>query len=89
LPDNANLNSVEEAMIVFDNVTKSHLADEKQFVCYDIKYNFLPQFFTDWVICHAWLLYLTDNIKSSISMLKDVIGKIQNIIRSNNYHEIK
>lgn len=73
--------------MIFDNVTKNILANEEQFMHCDLLYNYLPQFLIEWVICHAWFLYLTQNIQKSVSMLKDVINKIQNIIKINNYPE--
>lgn len=86
-PDNASSNLTEEAKLVFDNVTENLLTDEEQFMYCDLKYNYLPQFLIEWVICRAWFLYLTQNIQTSVSMLKYVIDKIQNIITSNNYQE--
>lgn len=87
LPKNENLKLTEDATIVFDNVTESVLAKKEQFICCDIKYNYLPQFIIEWITCHAWFLYLTRNVQISISMLRTVIEKIQNIIKVNNYEE--
>lgn len=83
----ASFKLIEEAMIVFDNVTESILADQEQFICCDMKYNYLPQFLIEWITCRAWFLYLTQNVQTSVAMLKVVIGKIQNIIKINNYEE--
>lgn len=85
LPKHASLNLTEEAMLVFDNVTESILNDKEQFSYCDLKYNYLPQFLIEWVICRAWFLYLTQNVQTSVSMLKDVIGKIKNIITAESY----
>lgn len=87
LPKNANLNLTEEAMLVFDNVTESILKDKEQFAYCDLKYNYLPQFLIEWVICRAWFLYLTESVQTSVSMLKDVIIKIKNIITTENYQK--
>lgn len=86
-PDHTSSNLTEEAKLIFDNVTKSLLADEEQFMYCDIKYNYLPQFLIEWVICRAWFLYLTQNVQTSVSMLKYIINTIQNIIKSKNYQE--
>lgn len=87
LPQHADSSLIEEATHIFDNVTESILADEEQFSYCDLQYNYLPQFLIEWIICRAWFLYLTQNMKTSVSMLKDVIEKIQNIIRVKNYPE--
>lgn len=87
MPDNANLDSTEEAMLVFDNVTENLLVNEEQFAHSDLQYNYLPQFLIEWVICHAWFLYFSKSIQSSVSMLKNVMKKIQNIISKNCYQE--
>ncbi|VVC44062.1 siRNA-mediated silencing protein NRDE-2,Tetratricopeptide-like helical domain [Cinara cedri] len=87
LPECASLNLTEEALLIFSNVTESILVDEEQFAYCTIQYNYLPQFLIEWVSCHAWFLYLTQNVKTSVSMLKDVIEKIQNIIKINKYQE--
>lgn len=87
MPDQASLNSIEEAMLAFDNTTINILTDEEQFDHCDLQYNYLPQFLIEWVICRAWFLYLVKNIQTSTSMLKDVIKKIQNIIEINCYKE--
>lgn len=87
MPEQASLNSIEGAMLAFNNMTINILTDEEQFVHCDLQYNYLPQFLIEWVICHAWFLYLVKNIQTSTSMLKDVIGKIQNIIKINGYKE--
>ncbi|XP_026804790.1 protein NRDE2 homolog [Rhopalosiphum maidis] len=87
LPKNANLNLTEEAMLVFDNITESILKDKEQFAYCDLKYNYLPQFLIEWVICRAWFLYLTESVQISVSMLKDVIIKIKNIITTENYQK--
>lgn len=84
-PKNASLNSIDEATIVFENITESILANEEQFIHYDLLYNYLPQFLIEWVICRAWFLYFTQSVQISVSMLKDVIKKIQNIITVNSY----
>lgn len=85
LPEHVSLNLAEEAMLVFDNVTGNILNEEEQFAYSDLKYNYLPQFFIEWVVCRAWFLYLTQNVQASVSMLKDVIRKIKNIITTKNY----
>jgi len=87
LPDVVSLNLIEEAILIFENVTGSILADEEQFSYCDLQYNYLPQFLIEWITCRAWFLYLTQNVHTSISMIKDVIDKIQNIIRTKNYQE--
>lgn len=87
LPKNENLNLIEDAMLVFDRVTENILADEEQFISFDMKYNYLPQFIIEWITCHAWFLYFTKNIQTSTSMLKVVMEKIQNIIKKNNYEK--
>lgn len=87
LPKNASSNLIEQAVNVFDNVTEQCLSDTKQFSSYGLDYNYLPQFLIEWVICRAWFLYLTHNVQSSVSMVKDVIVKIQNIIKTNEYQE--
>lgn len=86
-PDHACLSLTDEAMTVFNHVTESLLTNEEQFAYCDMQYNYLPQFFVEWNICHAWFLYFTQNVQASVSMLKDVIGKIQNIIRTRSYQE--
>lgn len=86
-PECSSINLTEEALLVFSNVTESILDDEKQFAYYNIQYNYLPQFLIEWVSCHAWFLYLTRDVKTTVSMLKDVIEKIQNIIKLNSYQE--
>lgn len=86
-PDHANFNLTEKAVVIFNNTTEELLTDEEQFAYCSLQYNYLPQFFIEWVICHAWFLYLTENVQSSVSMLKDVIGKIQNIIKLKSYPE--
>lgn len=86
-PECASIHLTEEALLVFSNVTKSILDDEKQFAYYNIQYNYLPQFLIEWVSCHAWFLYLTQDVKTTVSFLKDVIKKIQNIIELNSYQE--
>lgn len=86
-PKHASLNSTEEAMMVFDNVTESILANEEQFSHCDLLYNYLPQFLIEWVNCHAWFLYFTKNVQTSVSMLEDVIMKIQNIVKVKSYPE--
>lgn len=85
IPKHANLNSTEEATMIFDNVTQSILANEEQFMHCNLLYNYLPQFIIEWIICRAWFLYLTQNVQTSVSMLKDVISKIQNIIQIKSY----
>lgn len=87
MPDQVCPDLIEEAMLVFNNVTENLLADEDQFSHCDVHYNYLPQFFVEWVICRAWFLYLTKSIQISMSMLKDVVEKIQNIIKINCYRE--
>jgi len=87
MPDQGCLNLVEESMLVFENVTDNLLADEEQFSHCDLHYNYLPQFLIEWIICHAWFLYFAKNIQTSISMIKDVIKKIQNIIKIKCYQE--
>lgn len=74
-------------MVIFNNITEDILTDEEQFAYCGLQYNYLPQFFIEWVICRAWFLYLTKNVQTSVSMLKDVIGKIQNIIKLKSYSE--
>jgi len=85
LPQQASLNLTEKAMLVFDNVTESILNEKEQFAYCDLKYNYLPQFLIEWIVCHAWFLYLTKNVQDSVSMLKDIIRKIKNIITTNDY----
>lgn len=63
------------------------MADEEQFSYFDLQYNYLPQFLIEWVVCRAWFLYLTQNVKISVSMLKNIIEKIQNIIQLKSYKE--
>lgn len=87
LPEHANLNSTEEAMNIFDNVTAKCLSDTTQFCKYGLEYNYLPQFLIEWVTCRAWFLYLTLNVETSVSMIKDVLLKIQNIIKLNSFQE--
>lgn len=87
LPDQANLNLTHEAMIIFDNITEDLLTNEEQFANCGLQYNYLPQFFIEWVICRAWFLYLTMNVQTCVAMLKDVIVKIQNIIKLKSYPE--
>lgn len=87
MPEFVSLNLIDEAIIVFETVTESILADEEQFSHCDIQYNYLPQFLIEWITCRAWFLYLTQNVQTSISMIKDVIDKIQNIIKTKNYQE--
>lgn len=85
LPQQASLNLTEKAMLIFDNVTESILNEKEQFAYSDLKYNYLPQFLIEWVVCRAWFLYLTQNVQDSVSMLKDIIRKIQNIITTEDY----
>lgn len=87
MPDNTNLSSIEEAMLVFNNVTENLLNDEEQFATFDLQYNYLPQFLTDWVICHAWFLYFTESVQSAVSMLRNVVKNIQSIISAKCYRE--
>jgi len=86
-PEQASLNLTEEAMLVFDNVTESILNEKEQFAYCDLKYNYIPQFLIEWIICRAWFLYLTQNVQDSVSMLKDVIRKIENIITTEGYQK--
>lgn len=85
LPQQASLNLTEKAMLVFDNVTESILIEKEQFAYCDLKYNYLPQFLIEWIVCRAWFLYLTQNVQDSVSMLKDILRKIKNIITTNDY----
>jgi hypothetical protein len=87
LPDQANLNLTHEAMVIFDKITEDLLTNEEQFAYYGLQYNYLPQFLIEWVICRAWFLYLTMNVQTSVAMLKDVIEKVQNIIKLKSYPE--
>lgn len=87
LPECISINLIEEALLIFSNVTERILDDEEQFAYCNIQYNYLPQFIIEWVSCHAWFLYLTQNVKATVSMIKSVIEKIQNIININSYQE--
>lgn len=87
LPEFVSSNLIEEATLVFKNITRSVLDDEEQFSHCDIQYNYLPQFIIEWITCRAWFLYLTQNVQTSVSMIKDVIDRIQNIIKTKNYPE--
>lgn len=86
-PEQASLNLTEEAMLIFDDVTESILNEKEQFAYCDLKYNYIPQFLIEWIICRAWFLYLTQNVQDSVSMLKNVIRKIENIITTEGYQK--
>ncbi|XP_050542922.1 nuclear exosome regulator NRDE2-like isoform X2 [Daktulosphaira vitifoliae] len=85
LPNNADLNFMDQANNTFNRITNDCLADRYQFSHSNLAYNFLPQFFVEWVACYAWFLYFTQNIQSAVSMIKRVIYQIEYIIESNNY----
>jgi len=87
LPEFVSSNLIEEATHVFENITGSVLEDEEQFSHCDLQYNYLPQFIIEWITCRAWFLYFTQNVQTSVSMIKDVINTIQSIIKTKNYPE--
>ncbi|XP_050422096.1 nuclear exosome regulator NRDE2 [Adelges cooleyi] len=85
LPGNGSLNDLEQANSTFNNVTERCLDDHDQFSHSNLEYNYLPQFFIEWVVCHSWFLYLTQNVRSAVVMLKRVVDRIGDIIKMNTF----
>ncbi|KAK5650391.1 hypothetical protein RI129_001420 [Pyrocoelia pectoralis] len=66
---------LRETNLKFKHVTLQMLGNEMP-VLMSVDH-FLPNFFTDWIICNGWFLYLTSGAITCGTFLEDILNKIE------------
>lgn len=68
--------SINETTLKFKHVTLQLLQKDPPMLMSED--HFLPNFFTDWIICNGWFLYLTKSAIECGSFLEETLSSVQN-----------